>query len=100
MTILSQNGAPKNVPRVCGAPGNNTDCSCSRHVCGDVSESLRQFSIEEEYIITEKVYKILVEAKKGGSVEGCEIPVLGFPSMVFSSPASWIPNGFCITLRA
>ena len=66
MTILSQNGAPKNVPRVCGAQGNNTDCSCSRHVYGDVSESRRQFSIEEEYIITEKVYKILMEAKKGG----------------------------------
>lgn len=64
-SVQSKNGAPKNVPRVCGAQGNNTDCSCSHHVYGDVSESRRQFWIEEEYIIKGKVYKILVEAKKG-----------------------------------
>lgn len=100
-SVQSKNGASKNVPRVCGAQGNNTDCPCSHHVYGDVSESQRQFWIEEEYIIKGKVYKILVEAKKrGGSVGGCEIPILGFPSTVFSSPASWIPSGFCIMLRA
>lgn len=65
-SVQSKNGASKNVASVCGEQGNNTDCPCSHHVYGDVSESQRQFWIEEEYIIKGKVYKILVEAKKGG----------------------------------
>ena len=58
------------------------------------------FQLKRNVSSKEKSTKYSWKQKKGGSVEGCEISVLGFPSMVFSSPASWIPNGFCITLRA